>query len=123
VGGRFRLVPIGGVLVTALVLSGLAFDVRWALSRPGFEDAMAAALAPAPVSEPAGGRIGLYHTLGEPHVVGEAVFFRHPAGGGIFDDAGIAYVPDGAITPAEGAFESLRLVSIEGRWYRWWSSW
>ena len=124
-GGRwFAVSPVGGLLVVLLLASGAAFELRWAVSQPSLERAVATAQAD-PVVAATGDspRIGLYRFLGAPRVVGDAVFFYHPRGGGLFDDAGFAYLPDGLTPEVDGQFEALRVERIEGRWYRWWSSW
>jgi hypothetical protein len=131
-GRWFLLAPVGGVLVVGLLVSGLAFGARWALSRASFDDAVAAVTDPDRTSDAASlavdgyrgsGRLGLYRVLGEPRVIGDAVFFDHPLGGGFFDDAGFAYLPDGPTPAAEAAFEWLRTEPFDGPWHRWWSSW
>ena len=50
-GRWFLLAPIGGVLIAAVLASGLAFDVRWALSRASFDDAGFAYLPAGPTPE------------------------------------------------------------------------
>lgn len=122
-GRWFLLAPIGGVLVAGLLVSGLAFDVRWAASQASFDQAVVAATAPAGITTATPGRMGLYRILGEPQVIGDAVFFHHPLGGGVFDDAGFAYLPAGPTPDVEASFESLRTRQIDGSWYRWSSSW
>lgn len=121
-GRWFLLAPAGGLLVVAVLVSGLAFDARWAVSRASFNEAAIAATDPAR-STTAPGRVGLYRVLGEPLVIDDGVFFHHPLGGGVFDDAGFAYLPGGPTPEVEASFESLRVQQIEGSWYRWWSSW
>lgn len=122
-GRWFLVAPVGGLLVVAVLASGLAFDVRWALSRASFDEVVQAVTDPARTSTAAPERVGLFRVLGEPDVIGDAVFLRHPLGGGVFDDAGFAYLPAGPTPDVEASFESLRTQQIDGSWYRWWSSW
>lgn len=122
-GRWFLLAPVGGLLVAAVLVSGLAFDARWAASQASFNEAMVAATDPdrAPATSPV--RLGLYRVLAEPTVIDESVFFHHPLGGGVFDDAGFAYLPAGPTPQVEASFESLHTQQIDGPWYRWSSSW
>ncbi len=122
-GHWFLVAPVGGLLVVAVLASGLAFDVRWALSRASFDEVVQAVTDPARTSTAVPERVGLFRVLGEPDVIGDAVFFHHPLGGGVFDDAGFAYLPAGPTLDVEASFESLRTQQVDGSWYRWWSSW
>lgn len=122
-GRWFLLAPVGGLLVAAVLVSGLAFDARWAASQASFNEAVVAAVDPGRASATTPGRVGLYRILGEPLVIDEAVFFHHPLGGGVFDDAGFAYLPASPTPHVEASFESLHTQQIDGPWYRWWSSW
>ncbi|MCC5947333.1 MAG: hypothetical protein JJT89_02665 [Nitriliruptoraceae bacterium] len=119
----FLLAPVGGVLVTAVLASGLAFDARWAASEDSFEVAAQAAADGASGGTSTIARVGLYRVFIPPIVIGDAVVFHHPDGGGVFDDAGFAYLPEGLTPEIAGSFESLRVMPIDGDWYRWWSSW
>jgi hypothetical protein len=120
-GRWFLLAPVGGLVVVLLLASGAAFQLRWSVSRPSFERVVAAQTEPTTAG--ARKQVGLYRVLGAPWVIGDAVVFHHPLGGGLFDDAGFAYLPEGVTPELDGQFESLRVERIEGPWYRWWSSW
>lgn len=119
----FLVAPAAGALVVLAMFSGLPLRARWAIAKPDFERALAAA-PPAnhgrwQAFDPPD-RVGTY-LIRRGARVGDAVIFYEQEGA-FMNDAGFAYLPSGPRAVAR-AFEGPHFRALGGDWYAWTSSW
>lgn len=121
----FLVAPVGAVVVVGILAAEAPLQLRWELSRPAFERALAAVADDTTGGRrDAGitGRLGLYHVTASV-ADGDAVYFVERYGG-FLDDVGFAHLPDGpASATADPAFEGIEVRPIGGDWYTWTASW
>jgi hypothetical protein len=123
-GWRFVIAPFGGLLLVGLILARVPLEVRWALSEASFDRAVANLEgAPSPRTVELDDRIGLYH-VSERLTEGSMVIFVID-GGGLFEEGGVAWLPDGQAAFVEGNlvagryFEALSVNPLGDGWYVW----
>lgn len=117
----FAVAPLGGLIVVALLWTHVPLRVGFAVSRPAFDRAAAAARR---TDQDTFGsqRIGAYEITQVVHE-GDAILF-YEANGAFMDDAGFAYLPHGPTADLENAgFENPQWTHLGGRWYAWVASW
>jgi hypothetical protein len=128
----FLVAPLGSALVLGLAAGDVPLKTRWALSRPAFEEVVAAlpATPPAPAdadadswpTAPVPSRIGLYGVL-EARLVPGGVLFTDSTGS-LGDDAGFAFLPAGPGPDlGSGGLERPRFRGLGGPWYAWTAGW
>ncbi|WCO65615.1 hypothetical protein PO878_14010 [Iamia majanohamensis] len=116
--------PIAGVVVVALMVADVPLRLRWAQSRPAFEEVVATVDADdeAPVDDDptvAGfpRRLGSYEVTSVLDWDGGTAFVE--ADGGFIDDTGFVHLPDGpdALSDQQRVGFVLDLRHLEGDWY------
>ncbi|GIG67170.1 hypothetical protein [Phytomonospora endophytica] len=120
--------PAVVVALLAVLFAEVPRQVRWAMSRPAFDELVAAWAAPAASTTPAtvgwsGKRqVGAYEVITVSPVVGGYVFIL--SGGGFSDDTGFAYLPSGPSAALEGdGYDPDRFHPLGDHWYVWFDAW
>lgn len=121
------IAPVVGVALIVALCSGLPRDVRWAMTRPAFEDVVATLPAPAEGIVPEWNgwseqrRVGTYAISRAVAVTGGYLFTEDS--GAFFDLAGVAYLPFGPDGMAEDGYDPQRFRAMGGAWFGWTDTW
>jgi hypothetical protein len=125
---RVAVAPAVGVVVLVLLTFNVPLDVRWAMSEDAFNEAVEDINQDRPDRDPSDS-IGAPTTIGSYNVRyarrvedGGVLFFD--ADGGLIDEVGFAYLPNGPYPELEnGIFERPHFESLGGGWYTFSASW